>query len=96
MNHPSDFAERPVEVEVGRCVGRRPELAFDHSAIIQGDQNHLIGHQFGAGHSTRLDGEQPGPPINPTDIPKGQLHEPCRRDLAVCCRHPPPKLVVLH
>ncbi len=67
VGDPADIGERLVEFEMSGQIGRRPQVAVDHTSVEIGDDDRRR-RQLLIGNAARLDGNQPLFARNATDI----------------------------
>ncbi len=82
VDDPGDAGEGAVEDEVGRRVGRGPELALDRLPLeVEHDQ--VLDRQLLVGYAAGLDRHHPAGPVEFGGVAEGVDGEPAPRDLLV-------------
>ena len=60
MDHAADLRIALVQDQVRRRVRRRPEVAFDDPAVLEGDDHEMLRAKLVVGHAARLDDQDAG------------------------------------
>src|SRR5664279_3470917 len=76
MDDAADLGELEVEETVGWRIDRRSQRAFDHPAVLERDDDHIVRRQPGIRAATRLDHEHTRGAVDATGVAERKGYQP--------------------
>jgi len=76
VHDPADLGELDVQQAVGRGVDRRSQGPFDHAAVLERHDDHVVRSQPGIRHATRLDDQDARGAVDAAGVAERQRHQP--------------------